>query len=124
MQGVLELRWYFSAIRRWLWLIVGCVLLTTTSAFAISSRMPPRLQRLLDPAGSRGPAFSKVGGLPTTVLVQEWRSSGNWVSVTGAAARFVPALFRQGGDAYRAVQSLGKSVCLRVGVIGASIARC
>jgi hypothetical protein len=83
-----------------------------------------RLQRLLDPAGSRGPAFSKVGSLPTTVVVQEWCSSGNWVGFTGIAVRLVPALFRQGGDAYRAVQPLGKSVCLRVGVIGASIARC
>jgi succinoglycan biosynthesis transport protein ExoP len=40
-EDVVELRWVFRVIRRWLWLIVGCVLLTTASAFAISSRMPP-----------------------------------------------------------------------------------
>ena len=40
-EDVVELVWVFRVIRRWLWLIVGCVLLTTTSAFAISSRMPP-----------------------------------------------------------------------------------
>jgi uncharacterized protein involved in exopolysaccharide biosynthesis len=40
-EDVVELIWVFGVIRRSLWLIVGCVLLTTTSAFAISSRMPP-----------------------------------------------------------------------------------
>jgi non-specific protein-tyrosine kinase len=39
-EDVVELRWVFSTIRRWLWLIVGCVLLTTTSAFLVTSRMP------------------------------------------------------------------------------------
>jgi len=41
MEDIVELRWVFWVIRRWLWLIVGCVLLTATSAFVISSRMPP-----------------------------------------------------------------------------------
>jgi capsular exopolysaccharide synthesis family protein len=41
MEDVLELRWYFLVIRRWLWLIVVCTLLGATSAFLISSRMPP-----------------------------------------------------------------------------------
>ena len=36
-----ELRWILSVIRRWLWLIVGCVLLGTISAFLVTSRMPP-----------------------------------------------------------------------------------
>ena len=41
MQDGLELRWYFSLIRRWLWLIVVCTLLGATSAYLVSSRMPP-----------------------------------------------------------------------------------
>ena len=41
MEDTVELRWVFWVIRRWLWLIVGCVLLTATSAFVVSSRMPP-----------------------------------------------------------------------------------
>jgi capsular exopolysaccharide synthesis family protein len=41
MEDRLELRWYFSVIRRWLWLIVGCTLLLATLAFLVSSRMPP-----------------------------------------------------------------------------------
>jgi capsular exopolysaccharide synthesis family protein len=40
-EDIVELQWVFRVIRRWLWLIVGCVLLTATSAFVISSRMPP-----------------------------------------------------------------------------------
>ena len=41
MQDGRELGWYFSLIRRWLWLIVVCALLGATSAFVISSQMPP-----------------------------------------------------------------------------------
>jgi len=41
MQDGLELRWYFSLIRRWLWLIVVCTLLGATSAFLVCSRMTP-----------------------------------------------------------------------------------
>jgi capsular exopolysaccharide synthesis family protein len=40
-EDVVELRWCFSVIRRWLWLIVGCVLLGATSAFLVTSWMPP-----------------------------------------------------------------------------------
>ena len=40
-EDVVELIWVFGVIRRSLWLIVGCVLPTTTSAFTLSSRMPP-----------------------------------------------------------------------------------
>jgi succinoglycan biosynthesis transport protein ExoP len=36
-----ELRWILSVIRRWLWLIVSCVLLGTIGAFLITSQMPP-----------------------------------------------------------------------------------
>ena len=39
-QGV-ELKWYFSVIRRWLWLIVGCALLAATGAFLVCSWIPP-----------------------------------------------------------------------------------
>jgi capsular exopolysaccharide synthesis family protein len=41
MEDRLELRWYFSMIRRWLWLIVACTLLGATSAFVVGSRMTP-----------------------------------------------------------------------------------
>ena len=41
MQDGRELGWYFSLIRRWLWLIVVCALLGATSEFVISSQMPP-----------------------------------------------------------------------------------
>jgi capsular exopolysaccharide synthesis family protein len=37
----LELRWYLQVLRRWLWLIVGCTLLGATSAFLVSSWIPP-----------------------------------------------------------------------------------
>ena len=40
-ENVLELRWYFSVIRRWLWLIVACTLLGAASAFLVSSWMTP-----------------------------------------------------------------------------------
>jgi non-specific protein-tyrosine kinase len=40
-EDVVELRWVFRVIRRWLWLIVGCTLLLATGAFVIISRMPP-----------------------------------------------------------------------------------
>jgi len=39
-QGV-DLRWYFSVLRRWLWLIVGCTLLGATGAFLVCSWIPP-----------------------------------------------------------------------------------
>jgi len=38
---VVELRWCFQVIRRWLWLILGCTLLAVTSAFLVTSWMPP-----------------------------------------------------------------------------------
>jgi len=41
MQDGQELRWYFSVIRRWLWLIVVCTLLGATNAFLVCSWMPP-----------------------------------------------------------------------------------
>jgi len=40
-EDTVELRWILSVIRRWLWLIVGCVLLGTVGAFVITSLMPP-----------------------------------------------------------------------------------
>jgi succinoglycan biosynthesis transport protein ExoP len=40
-ENVVELQWCFQVIRRWLWLIVGCVLLGASSAFVVSSWMPP-----------------------------------------------------------------------------------
>jgi len=36
-----ELQFIISVIRRWLWLIVGCVLVGTISAFVVTSLMPP-----------------------------------------------------------------------------------
>jgi succinoglycan biosynthesis transport protein ExoP len=41
MEDALELRWYFSVIRRWLWLIVACTLLGAATAFLVSSWMIP-----------------------------------------------------------------------------------
>jgi non-specific protein-tyrosine kinase len=41
MEQAGELKWYFSVIRRWLWLIVGCTLLGATAAFLVSSWIPP-----------------------------------------------------------------------------------
>lgn len=40
-EDVVELRWLFAVIRRWLWLIVGCTLLGATIGFAVSSWIPP-----------------------------------------------------------------------------------
>lgn len=40
-QDVIELRWIFTVIRRWSWLIVGCMLLAAAIAFAAVSAMPP-----------------------------------------------------------------------------------
>ena len=40
-KDVIELEWILSVIRRWLWLIVVCTLLATTSVFLVSSMMPP-----------------------------------------------------------------------------------
>jgi succinoglycan biosynthesis transport protein ExoP len=40
-ENVVELQWCFQVIRRWLWLIVGCALLGATSAFVVSSWLPP-----------------------------------------------------------------------------------
>lgn len=40
-EDIVELRWILSVIRRWLWLIVLCVLLGTAAAFIVASRMPP-----------------------------------------------------------------------------------
>jgi succinoglycan biosynthesis transport protein ExoP len=59
-EDVVELISVFRVIRRWLWLIVGCILLTTTSAFVLSSRMPPvysasvTLLVQADPGGGTG----------------------------------------------------------------------
>jgi uncharacterized protein involved in exopolysaccharide biosynthesis len=64
MQGVLELRWYFLVIRRWLWLIVGCVLLTTTSAFLVSSRMPSAYSAFLTLPVHVAPPFQKLEVYP------------------------------------------------------------
>jgi capsular exopolysaccharide synthesis family protein len=36
-----ELRWVLAVIRRRLWFVIGCTLLTVTIAFAASSRLPP-----------------------------------------------------------------------------------
>ena len=36
-----DLRWIFSVIRRWLWLILGCSLLGGVIAFAVTSWLPP-----------------------------------------------------------------------------------
>ena len=41
MQDGRELGWYFSVLRRWLWLIVICTLLGAAAAFLVSSRMTP-----------------------------------------------------------------------------------
>jgi len=41
MENAVELRWVISVIRRWLWLVVGCTLVSATSAFVLASRMPP-----------------------------------------------------------------------------------
>jgi capsular exopolysaccharide synthesis family protein len=40
-EDIVELQWVFRVIRRWLWLIVGCTLLGATSAFLVTSWMPP-----------------------------------------------------------------------------------
>jgi succinoglycan biosynthesis transport protein ExoP len=41
MQDMIELRWCFQVIRRWWWLIVGCVLLLGSGTFAITCWTPP-----------------------------------------------------------------------------------
>ena len=41
-EDLIEIRWYFSVIRRWFWLIVSCVLLGGSTAFAVTSWLPPR----------------------------------------------------------------------------------
>jgi len=40
-EDTLELRWFLAVLRRRAWLIVGCTLLATVIAFAVTSRMPP-----------------------------------------------------------------------------------
>ncbi len=40
-RDTVELRWVYSVIRRWLWLILGCVLLAGVSAYIVTSRMTP-----------------------------------------------------------------------------------
>ena len=40
-EDTVELRWILSVIRRWLWLIVVCVLLGTVSALIVTFLMPP-----------------------------------------------------------------------------------
>jgi non-specific protein-tyrosine kinase len=41
MEDGLDLQRYFSTVRRWLWLVVGCALLAAVSAYVVSSQMTP-----------------------------------------------------------------------------------
>jgi capsular polysaccharide biosynthesis protein len=41
MDDTQGIQWYFSVIRRWWWLIVGCGLLAAVSAFVVSSWLSP-----------------------------------------------------------------------------------
>jgi uncharacterized protein involved in exopolysaccharide biosynthesis len=63
-EDVVELIWVFRVIRRSLWLIVGCVLLTTTSAFAISSRMPSVYSAFVTLLVQVAPPFQKLEVYP------------------------------------------------------------
>ena len=57
-QDVIELRWIFAVIRRWSWLIVGCMLFAAAIAFAYVSAMPPTYEAtatlLVQPVADQG----------------------------------------------------------------------
>lgn len=40
-QDLMDLEWPFTAMRRWLWLVVGCPMLSAVVAFAFCTWMPP-----------------------------------------------------------------------------------
>jgi capsular exopolysaccharide synthesis family protein len=68
-EDVRQLQWCFQVIRRWLWLIVGCVLLGATGAFVVSSRMPP-VYRASATLLVHVPPATSTGDL-TTILASE-----------------------------------------------------
>ena len=74
---VVELRWIVSVIYRWKWLIFGCTLLATVTAYFVLSRMPPTYRAtvtmLVEPA--RNASSSRV------------KASSIWPAISHALAR-------------------------------------
>ena len=96
MDNTVELRWVVSVIRRWLWLIVGCVLLAATSAFVVSSRMPPvysasaTLLVHVAPGTDRAPIDNGIGCIQEGEPVNSGAYEGRYLA-TAACVPTCPA---------------------------------